>query len=343
MFNKNKSKPEKKKESFADQVKLFFSTYLLALLIRTLLIEASQIPSQSMVPSLQVGDILMVEKVSLGAYIPVLNGKFPGLSKPKVNDMVVFVSPEWKSPGFMDELITFLSLSIINKDNTFANPKILVKRIVAGPGDILTMTNQQLYHNGTMLSDKSFASQNQIIYSGGKRQGRLNYNLFEEKDESYKRVVQHAIDTQSSETNTIVIYDRNDFEEYLRPLLVQGFPPITIPQKGVEIMVNDLNNYEKYLLAKLITRENKDPLIKGAFMRDSKIIMHSKDSSEQEVTTWTPADNYYFMMGDNRDFSEDGRYFGYVPQERVYGRVLFRYWPFNRISLGANLKQENAK
>ena len=66
MFNKKNKKKNKKPETFLDQVKLFFSTYLLALVIRTFIIEASQIPSQSMVPSLLVGDTLMVEKISLG-------------------------------------------------------------------------------------------------------------------------------------------------------------------------------------------------------------------------------------------------------------------------------------
>lgn len=334
MFNKKPQKKNKKPETFLDQVKLFFSTYLLALVIRTFLIEASQIPSQSMVPSLLVGDTLMVEKISLGTYIPVLNKKIPSFSQANVNNMVVFVSPEWKSPGFFDELITFLSLSIINKDNTFQNPKILVKRLVAGPGDVLAMTNKQLYFNEQLLSGSEFTTQNQIVYSSGKRQGRMNYNLFEEKTKSFDRIVQHVSNSFDSENNSMEFYEDNNFELLLRSLLVQGFPPIIIPQKNKEIIINNLNNYEKYLLRMLIQRESGIATI----LQDGKLSQNTK-----ELTAWIPKDDYYFMMGDNRDFSEDSRYFGYVPKQRIYGRVLFRYWPLPRFTIDVNLKEKYIK
>lgn len=330
----NKPKKEKKKESFQEQVKVFFSTYLLALLIRTFLIEASQIPSQSMVPSLLIGDTLMVEKISLGTYIPVLNQKLPSFSTPKNNDMVVFVSPEWKSPGFFDELVTFLSLSLINKDNTFQNPKILVKRIVGSAGDVITMTNQRLSMNGKLLAEESFATQEQTMYIRGRRQGALSYNLFEESNGSFKRVIQHATTSASDDTNTIEYFNYDTYEYSLRSLLVQGFPPITVPSKNLEVDLTTLNNYEKYLWRMLIQRESgvKTRLQEGKFYQKNK-----------ELTTWAPKDNYYFMMGDNRDFSEDSRYFGFVPQKRVYGRILFRYWPIPRMTFNANLQQKHVK
>ncbi|MGL4676917.1 MAG: signal peptidase I [Brevinema sp.] len=328
MWNKNKVKKEKKKESLQDQIKVFFSTYLIALFIRTFLIEASQIPSQSMVPSLLVGDTLMVEKVSLGTYVPVLNQKLPGFSKPTKNDMVVFVSPEWKSPGFWGELITFLSLSLINKDNTFQNPKILVKRIVAGPGDLLTMTNQRLSVNQEQLSESSFVQQSQTVYNRGRKQGTINYNLYCENVSDYTRIIQHAVGSDSIETNSITLYDHQNFEQILRTLLIQGFPPIRIPQKNQKIELADLNNYEKYLWTMLIQRESGI----NTSLQEGKIYQKS-----QEINSWTPIDDYYFMMGDNRDFSEDSRYFGFVPQQRIYGRILFRYWPLNRMTFDANL------
>ena len=78
----------------------------MALVIRTFLIEASQIPSQSMVSSLLVGDTLMVEKISIGTYMPVLNRKTPRFSHANVNNKVVCLSAYWKTPGFFEELIT---------------------------------------------------------------------------------------------------------------------------------------------------------------------------------------------------------------------------------------------
>ncbi|MGL4561579.1 MAG: signal peptidase I [Brevinema sp.] len=322
------AKKNKKRESLAENIKVFVSTYFLALLIRTFIIEASQIPSQSMVPSLLVGDTLMVEKISLGAYIPVLNKKLPNFTNPKPNDMVVFVSPEWQKPSFGDQLITFLSLSLINKDNTFSNPKILVKRIVAGPGDVVAMTNSQLFIGGQNINKGFLVTQNQPLYGSGKRYGNITMNLFDEQYTNYQRVVQYLENRSQIPNVDMRLFEDADFVNDLRQLLVSGFPKITVPKKGKEINLNESSLYERYLLAMLIERESG----KRTDFFEGKIYQN-----RQEISTWTPKDDYYFMMGDNRDFSEDGRYFGFVPRQNIYGRILFRYWPLNRIHFKLNL------
>lgn len=42
-------------------------------------------------------------------------------------------------------------------------------------------------------------------------------------------------------------------------------------------------------------------------------------------------ENMYFMMGDNRGYSLDSRYWGFMPKDRVIGKAVFRFWPVTRV------------
>lgn len=102
------------------------------LFVKTLFVEAFRIPSGSMIPTLLVGDWLFVNKLAYGPTIPFTNTHLPGYTKPKHNDVVVFVSPYQA-----DE-------AAIGNDAT----PTLVKRLIGLPGDTLYMRDGLLHLNG---------------------------------------------------------------------------------------------------------------------------------------------------------------------------------------------------
>lgn len=329
---KNKDEAAKKKivnfiEKIVENVRVFFSAYLIAFVIRLLLIEAYQIPSQSMVPSLRVRDILMVEKFSFGTVMPFTRWKVPCVFKPRRNDIIVFMSPEWKSPGFGKELISLLTLSLVNLDNTFETPKNLVKRLVAEPGDTISMSNQMLIINGKQVGTEFVRTVQQVQYSQLQREAyRPYFDLYQELFTGKQRIIQHLTRAKDIKID-IAGFDRPDFIEkfYIyRGMLVIAFPEIKVPQKGVAIDISKANNYYKYLLKLLIERETGKSVY---FHTDSKLYQNGI-----EITNYTPKNDYYFAMGDNRDQSEDCRYFGFIPKQNIFGRILFRYFPFKRFA-----------
>jgi signal peptidase I len=112
-----------------ENLKSFGGALVIFLFIRTFLIEAYQIPSPSMVPSLLVGDWLFVNKLVYGPHIPFTNISLPGYTHPKRGDVAVFKSPP-------------------QHDNGTDSTPTLVKRIVGQPGDTLYMRDDILFVNG---------------------------------------------------------------------------------------------------------------------------------------------------------------------------------------------------
>ena len=100
-----------------------FPILLLVLVFRSFLFEPFKIPSGSMIPTLQIGDFIVVNKFSYGLRLPVLNTRIIELGDPERGDVMVFRFPE-------DERINY------------------IKRVVGLPGDTITYRNKVLFVNG---------------------------------------------------------------------------------------------------------------------------------------------------------------------------------------------------
>lgn len=97
---------------------------VLALIIRTCVIQSFKIPSGSMEDTLVIGDCLLVNKFLYGIKVPFVDLRLPSLRNPQQGDVIVFKYPEDRSKAF-------------------------IKRVIGVPGDVILVRDKQVYVNGT--------------------------------------------------------------------------------------------------------------------------------------------------------------------------------------------------
>lgn len=211
-----------------------FPVILAVFLLRSFLFEPFKIPSGSMIPTLLVGDLILVNKFHYGVRLPVVNRKIIANNDPQRGDVMVFRFPSDPSIDY-------------------------IKRVVGVPGDEVSFRNQRLYINGEAaplerLPDPGFYDESLMRY----------FPEFKEKLGS----VEHRI------------------------------------------LVN--------------------PQFQPYYGQDDKISFPYRDHcryTAEGVTCKVPA-GHYFMMGDNRDNSQDSRFWGFVPDENIVGKAFFVWMNF---------------
>lgn len=117
-----KREAEDREPALVEYSKSFFPVLFLVFFLRSFLVEPFQIPSGSMIPTLQVGDYIAVNKFSYGVRMPVFRTKLFNISEPKRGDVVVFFPP--------------------------GEERYFIKRLIGLPGDRIRYVNHELYING---------------------------------------------------------------------------------------------------------------------------------------------------------------------------------------------------
>ncbi|MDX1488253.1 MAG: signal peptidase I, partial [Acidiferrobacterales bacterium] len=112
-----------KEPVYVEYARAFFPVILLVFLLRSFLVEPFRIPSASMLPSLLVGDFILVNKFSYGIRLPVINTKIVDSGAPRRGDVVVFRFPEYTSINY-------------------------IKWVIGLPGDRVFYMFKRLYVNG---------------------------------------------------------------------------------------------------------------------------------------------------------------------------------------------------
>lgn len=96
------------------------------------------------------------------------------------------------------------------------------------------------------------------------------------------------------------------------------FPQIVIPFKGEKVT---LTSKDWHLYDNIVTRYEHNTVTKNG----NTFIINGKKTDK-----YTIKQNYYFMMGDNRDNSEDSRYWGFVPQDHILGKAFIVYFSWDK-------------
>ena len=126
------------KSGLRENIEAIVIAILLALVIRTFIVQAFKIPSGSMLPTLQIGDHILVSKFIYGVKMPFTGSTVIPISDPKPNDIVVFQFPK--------------------------NPELdYIKRVIAVGGDIVEIKDKKISINGKPFTDTHGVYQDNLI------------------------------------------------------------------------------------------------------------------------------------------------------------------------------------
>ena len=118
VFRKRRA-PDAKAPWWVEYGEGFFPVILLVFALRSFVVEPFKIPSGSMIPTLQIGDFILVNKYTYGIRLPVLNKKIIDVNEPQRGDVMVFRYPLDPSTDY-------------------------IKRVIGIPGDVVAYQNKRL-------------------------------------------------------------------------------------------------------------------------------------------------------------------------------------------------------
>ena len=151
-----------------EYAKSFFPVFLIVLLLRCFLVEPFHVPSSSMVPSLLVGDFILVNKYDYGLRLPMIHYKVVPIGEPQRGDVVVFHYPESSALRYCEQNPACGPLGLQEVRHSAGTD--YVKRIIGLPGDRIVYRHETLYINGIEVPDKSMG-----LYKGPEISGAELY------------------------------------------------------------------------------------------------------------------------------------------------------------------------
>lgn len=164
----------------------FFPVIALVFFLRSFLYEPFKIPSSSMVPTLVIGDLILVNKYTYGIRLPIINKKIIQINDPKRGDVMVFKYPEDPSLDY-------------------------IKRVIGIPGDKIVYKNKRLTINGQELSYiplPDYLNEERLTYS---KQFIEKSNSTEHKILNDEPSYSYASDSRTFAQNELCTFSGADF------------------------------------------------------------------------------------------------------------------------------------
>ncbi|MEF8815932.1 MAG: signal peptidase I [Salinibacter sp.] len=305
---------------------------IIVLIVRSLLFDLFRIPTPSMEENLLVGDYLVVSKLHYGPRTPVSLGipltsihlpgvtfpyhRLPGFSEVERGDPIVFNYPPDEGP--IDRKVHY------------------VKRVIGMPGDTLSVQDKLVHVDEEPLPLGRGMQQYWTVTKSDARyqipRARMEEMGISEVRRTDRAETVRVLATpagarqisQRSWVRSITPYILTD-DEYSEIMYPSGqgytpdnYGPVHIPAKG-ETVALTAQNWDLY--RPVITR------YEGRAARQMTDSTFAIDGAR--TTTYTFQQDYFFAMGDNRDNSQDSRFWGFVPKDHVVGKAVLTYFSWD--------------
>jgi signal peptidase I len=296
-----KKEKQRGKGLILDWIEAFLWAVGMVLLINQYLFQAYQIPSGSMIDTLMIGDRIFVNKIVYGPELLPGLAKLPSPVKPRRNDIIIFENPSYISRGpvfdIVQRIIYMLTLSLVDIDrDESGEPKahFLIKRAVGMGGDRFVMEEGEMR---IRFAGEDRWTDEREFQAGQNWKHRLSRLM---NADQYPALVAAGKAAAYSDLGLAV-------PEEVRAAAA-GLGGIRYP---------DYLAHEK---ARLET-------LRGALPQDGRYRM----LLARHRMGWYVPEGRILPLGDNRDNSRDGRYFGPVRVSKILGQGALIYWPLKRV------------